>query len=185
MHPHGMTESMHQFLADADRFGTFVDRVARWDAPSPCEGWDAEALLDHIIETQRQAITGQGIDLLDQAPGADPTARWAEHRATIGPVLLEDPRLSVTYEGWFGPTTLAETLSRFYGFDLLVHRWDLATSQGQDADLTDEELDRVEQGIESFGDAMYQPGISAPAITVPDDAPRLHRILGRVGREAA
>ncbi|MDO9496046.1 MAG: hypothetical protein Q7J48_10110 [Nocardioides sp.] len=37
---------------------------------------------------------------------------------------------------------------------------------------------------DGFGDPLYAEGICAPALDVPDDAPREDRLLARMGRAA-
>jgi len=37
---------------------------------------------------------------------------------------------SHSWDGYFGPTTLADTADRLYPNDLVVHRWDLAQPVG-------------------------------------------------------
>jgi uncharacterized protein (TIGR03086 family) len=86
------------------------------------------------------------------------------------------------YDGYFGRTTIGETLANFYGFDLVVHRWDLARATGQDTAFTDAEMDRLEQSIAGFGDQLYAEGVCEPAVPVPDDATRQERLLATMGR---
>ena len=81
-----------------------------------------------------------------------------------------------------GEMTVGEALIRFHAFDLIVHRWDLARSQGVDARFTDAEIDCVEESLELFGDAAYTPGILGEPVPVADDADRQTRLLGRLGR---
>jgi hypothetical protein len=65
-----------------------------------------------------------------------------------------------------------------------VHRWDVARATGQDAALTDAELDRMEAGADSFGEALYMDGICTPAVTPPPGADRATHVLARLGRAA-
>jgi len=73
---------------------------------------------------------------------------------------------------------------QFYVWDMYVHRWDIAQAAGLDADLTDAELDRIEQGADSFGDALYMDGICRPGTQAPTAAGRLDHLLARLGRTA-
>ena len=156
-----------------------------WSRPSPCAGWSAGAVVGHLIETQREFLVGRGIDLGD-APdlGADPAAAWRDHAKRVAEVLDDEAVVSAEYDGHFGRTTVGATLGQFYVWDMLVHRWDVARSAGVDAGLTDAELDRIESGADSFGDALYMEGICRPGGPVPDDAGRETRVLARLGRTA-
>ena len=98
---------------------------------------------------------------------------------------LADPAApAIAYDGFFGPTTLGDTLERFYVWDMVVHRWDVARAAGLDAGLTDGELERLERGADSFGDALYMDGICKGGVTAPADASREVAALARLGRAA-
>ena len=73
-------------------------------------------------------------------------------------------------------------MAGFYGWDLLVHRWDLASALGVDAGLTEAELDAIEAPLAMFGDQLYSPGICQPPLDVPAAAERQARVLARLGR---
>ncbi|MFB9072702.1 hypothetical protein ACFFX0_16455 [Citricoccus parietis] len=84
----------------------------------------------------------------------------------------------------FGDSTVGQVLLDFYGMDLIVHRWDLATSQGADHRLSDDELAEVDAAVDGYGAAAYGPGIFKDPVQVPEDADRQARVLGRTGRAA-
>ena len=67
---------------------------------------------------------------------------------------------------------------------MVVHRWDVARAAGLDAGLTDAELERLDRGADSFGDALYMDGICKGGVTAPSDAPREVAVLARLGRAA-
>ena len=98
--------------------------------------------------------------------------------------MADEDFVSREYDGYFGRTSVEDTLANFYGFDMLIHRWDLATALGIETVWTDAELDRIETALDGFGDNLYADGVCKPAIDVPDDAPRQVRLLGRMGRRA-
>ena len=157
----------------------------RWAAPSPCEGWSARDVLDHLVSTQREFLTGRGAELGD-APDvdADPAAAWRDHAERVAEALADDALAQRAYDGFFGPTTVGATFEQFYVWDMLVHRWDLARAVGADDALSDAELDRVEAGADSFGDALHLEGICRPAVEPPPGADRQARVLARLGRRA-
>lgn len=156
-----------------------------WNAPSPCEGWTAHDVLRHMVQTQRDMLDAQGVDLGD-APDlvADPARAWRHHTDRVLDVLADEAVVRREYDGFFGPTTVGMTLERFYVWDMYVHRWDLARAAGLPAELTDAELDLIEQGADSFGDALHMDGICRPSIDVSTDADRTTRVLARLGRIA-
>lgn len=156
-----------------------------WTNPSPCEGWAARDVVRHIVETQRDFLTRHDVDLGEAADvDADPAAAWRDHAKRVGEALSDDTVPATAFDGHFGPTTVGATLEQFYVWDMVVHRWDVATSIGMDADLTDAELDRIQAGADSFGEALYMDGVCQPAVAPPADADRTARLLARLGRSA-
>lgn len=166
---------------------TVIDAVdpEAWSRPSPCDDWDARAVVAHLIGTQRDFFERQGIELGDApAVDADPGRAWHDHVAGVRP-LLDDPAVvDRAFDGWFGPTTIGETIVRFYVMDMIAHRWDLARAVGAGAAFTDSELDQLEVDVDGYGDAAYAPGVFKPGIEAPADADRQTRVLARMGRIA-
>lgn len=159
------------------------DPAPRWDAPSPCEGWSATDVVAHLVDAQRDFLAPHGADLGERPDvGADPATAWREHADRVSRALSDETLPATAFDGFFGPTTVGATLERFYVWDMLVHRWDLAAPLGVDADLTDEELERVEQGADGFGEALHMEGICRPALQAPPGASRQGRVLARLGR---
>ncbi|NLV79582.1 MAG: maleylpyruvate isomerase family mycothiol-dependent enzyme [Rhodococcus sp.] len=155
-----------------------------WDRPSPCEDWTTRDVLAHIIDTQRDFLLGRGLDPGDRPDLADPAAAWHRHTAEVARILADDTVPATEYDGYFGSTTIGATFEQFYVWDLLVHRWDLATGAGLGADLTDAELDRIDAGADSFGDSLHLEGVCKPAVDA-ESSDRQARVLARLGRRAA
>jgi uncharacterized protein (TIGR03086 family) len=154
-----------------------------WDRPSTCEGWTVRDVVRHLVQTQREFLTERGVDLADEPDvDADPAAAWRSHARRVAAALADQAVAEAGYDGYFGPTTVGSTLEQFYVWDMLVHRWDVARSVGVDAALTEAELDRVESGADSFGDALYMEGICRPGTEPPAGAARETRVLARLGR---
>jgi uncharacterized protein (TIGR03086 family) len=171
-------------------FSAVVDRLvpADWDAASPCEGWCARDVLDHVVTTQRDFLakhvhlgtaepTGPG-------PG-DPATTWHAHDAEVQRLLADPDVRDHAYDGVFGTTTVGRSLIDFYGFDLLVHRWDIAAAAGIDERLTDDELDVVDRSADGFGEHLYSDGVCKPALEPGASADRQERVLARLGRRGS
>jgi uncharacterized protein (TIGR03086 family) len=156
-----------------------------WTHPSPCTDWSARDVLQHMIETQRSFLVERGLDL-GEVPdvAADPVAAWRDHAKRVAEAIADDAVADSEYDGFFGRTTVGATLAQFYVWDMVVHRWDIARASGVDAGLTDAELDQIESGADSFGEALYMDGICRPGAPVPADADRETRVLARLGRTA-
>lgn len=159
-----------------------VDAEA-WNEQSPCEGWTARDVVAHLVDTQREFLIGRGLDLGERPDLDDPAAGWREHTGRVAALLTDDALVDAPYEGYFGPTTLGATFEQFYIWDLLVHRWDIAQSVGIRATFTDAELDRMEAGADSFGDALYMDSVCKSGVESASDD-RQSQILARLGRRA-
>jgi uncharacterized protein (TIGR03086 family) len=174
---------IQQYDDNARRFTEIVETGGDWSGDSPCEGWTAADVLDHVVDTQRSFFDQRGVDLGDQ-PAGDPAVRWTAHLAAVRDVLADEELVTAEYDGYFGRTSVADTLANFYGFDMLVHRWDLARGLGQDVRFDEGELDRMDAWLDGLGDSLYSEGVCKPAIDVPADAPRQAQLLARMGRRS-
>ncbi len=172
---HGKAEALNQLGSSAGS--------EDWQRASPCEGWSARDVIDHLVDTQRDFLSQRELPLPEDDAG-DPAQRWQAHSDAVAS-LLGDPQVGgAAYDGYFGPTTVGQTLAQFYGWDMLVHRWDLARALGADVTFTDSELDEIEGPLPLFGDQLYAEGICGPAVEVGADEPRQVQVLARLGRDA-
>jgi len=186
-----MNNSTIQYEAAQRPLTTVIDAfpAESWANPSPCEGWSAHDVLKHLIETQRDFLTGHGIDLggspySDPDTDLDPVAAWRDHAKRVTAAISDDAVPAMAFEGHFGPTTVGATLEQFYVWDMLVHRWDIARSHGSHPVLSDAEIEQIERGADAFGGALYMDGVCRPGVTAPVDADRVARLLARLGRRA-
>ena len=180
------TSLITQYLGDAARLGEVVRSGGDWSGSSPCAGWSAADVLDHVITTERDFLALHGA-ATGPTPAGAPTERWEAHLRLLRSVLTEE-LVTRCFEGWFGPTTVGATLQEFYGWDLLVHRWDLGRALGQEVRLSEEELDRIERYVPRPGDpkheVFYSDGICASPVEAPPAATRQQRVLATLGRSA-
>jgi len=179
-----MDTRIEDYQQNAAHFTDVVDATTAWHGDSPCAGWTATDVLDHVVDTQRDFLVKRGATL-PPLPDGTPPERWHAHLDGVQDVVTDEAFTFEEYDGYFGRTTVADTLSSFYGFDMLVHRWDLARAVGSDVRFTDAELDRIEKSVEGFGDALYSDGVCGPPVDVPADSPRQQRLLGLMGRRTA
>ena len=156
-----------------------------WGNASPCTEWTARQVVEHMINTQRELLMKHGHSLGPTPDITDPAAGFADHAERVLTLVSRDVVVDSTYDGFFGPTTVGTTLVQFYVWDMLVHRWDVARATGGDELIADDELDRIEAGADSFGDALHMDGICEAAVPVPIDADRKTVLLARLGRHAA
>jgi uncharacterized protein (TIGR03086 family) len=109
------------------------------DAPSPCAGWAARDVIDHVIAGNQLVRQRGGLEPLDlpdgRVPAHEASARGAHE------VFAAPDGLTRTFELPFG-TVPAEMFIDLRTGDLFAHAWDLATATGQSTDL-DRELAAV------------------------------------------
>ncbi|GAB2448953.1 TIGR03086 family metal-binding protein [Nocardioides hungaricus] len=173
---------MDFFSQAADHFTATVESTDDWSAPSPCEGWTAADVVDHVVDTERDFLSRYDVDLGDR-PTGPPDRVWAEHLAAVRARVADDLRAQ-EYDGFFGRTTIGATLDDFYGFDLVVHGWDLGSSQGAPTTFADADMDAMEVSFDGFGDHAYDEGVFRRPVDVSEDADRQTRLLARMGRRA-
>lgn len=162
---------------------TANDTRADWHGPSPCDGWTALDVLDHLVTTQAELLAEHGVEVPSVDVAVDQLAAWQAHTEAVVAQLGRDDVAGLAFEGWFGPTTLGATVDTFYGFDLLVHRWDLGRALGIDVRWSDEELDTIEAASAQFGPGLRMEGICGPPVELPAHSSRQDRLLGHLGRD--
>jgi uncharacterized protein (TIGR03086 family) len=69
-------------------------------------------------------------------------------------------------------------------FDLVIHGWDLARAIGADPGIPEDVVDATYAVAQNFGD-LSGSGVFGPAVSVPDDASTLDKLLGLTGRDPA
>ena len=169
----------------AGRFTEVVDAVPddQWDAPSPCEGWTARQVVEHVVDGETGFL--ERFELAPTAEGDDPVTRWPTVRDAVQAALDDHDTATIGYDGMFGPTTLAETVDQFLSADLVVHSWDIARAAGlRDLEeLPADEVELVHSRLAPLGDAIRGPGVFGPEVPVPEDASAQDRFLGFIGRQ--
>ena len=124
----------------ANRFSEVVAVVPdqAWDQPSPCEGWTARGVLEHVIGAEADFVEQRGLALSPPgpSPASEPVSAWDHVRSQIQTILDDPERAGIVYEGHFGSTTIGQAIEDFYCFDLIVHRWDIAEATGGDTEIS-------------------------------------------------
>ncbi len=149
----------------------FTDTVrladGKWDRPTPCDDWDARAVVEHVIGFH-DVLLLRPLGLKPDRPRDDPLRRWQ----------LTVDRLGEAFDQQ-APTELVPRLSQ----DVLVHTWDLA--RGVEAD------DRLDPGLCAMFlsrlpadlPALSSSGMFAPPVGVNDDADAQSKLLAVLGRD--
>jgi uncharacterized protein (TIGR03086 family) len=176
-----MTPIADRYRRRADAFEALVASTPpeRWSSPSPCAGWVARDVVEHVVGHSAQVLRERaGVPAVAAPPAADDPA--GAFRATRRAVqrVLDDP--GTTPE-------VAAYLDAALGLDLPQHGWDLAKATGRDATMDPDDVEalwttltEVEQGWWRW---HRENGWYAPAVAVPDGAPLQDRLLGLIGRD--
>ncbi|AJE34055.1 trehalose-6-phosphate phosphatase [Corynebacterium humireducens NBRC 106098 = DSM 45392] len=170
-----------RFEAVAAGFTAEVLRVTDWDAATPCEGWAASDIVNHLLTWYPANLRNADIDL--EVTGDTPTTRWFSFVAAVRE-LLHDERATATFHS--GPdegSTVTQATTAFLLPDIFMHTWDLARSQGHDVTLDPDYAARNLAGLQSLGGALQETGQFGPPLTPPADASPGEQLMAYVGRE--
>jgi uncharacterized protein (TIGR03086 family) len=175
-------------LAVCQRFSAAVRAAdGKWDRPSPCDGWDARDVLEHVIGFH-DVLLLRPLGLKPQRPRDDPGRRWSLTLDRLAQVLRRDglfeqvvevPAVGTNPSSWLDAMTLVPRLSQ----DVLVHTWDLARAVGAD--------DRLDPGwcawfvdkLPTDPDALSVSGMFKHPFALVGLADAQSRLLGRLGRD--
>ena len=186
-----MTDIAELHAQALDATGRIVGGVAadRWHAATPCPGWDARALVNHLVSGNLWAaelaaggtIEGVGSRLDGDLLGDDPAAAYAESAAAAAAAFRRPGALDAPCAVSYGPVPGSVYAGHRF-LDVLVHGWDLAVATGQDYTLDPELMQECRQVIEPQLQAFRSARALGPEIEVPADASAQTRFLAMLGR---
>ena len=184
----------------ADLYDEVLPAVTDWDAATPCSGWTTREVLAHVVDEQLWVpglLAGGTVDEVAD----DLEDRLRRLRDASGPELVEDWESVTAPVGaaWRGTCAGgADTeVHLSYGlapakhylaqqvFDLAVHAWDIASSQGMDLrwgdDLERAVLEFVRTDLaENPAPELFDPAV--PGFDGPDVSAR-DEVLALTGRD--
>ncbi|SKB04094.1 TIGR03086 family metal-binding protein [Aeromicrobium choanae] len=162
------------------------------DRETPCEGVSVGQMLHHVVglsQAFRAAADKEFGPLTDTAPEpeASPTVAdgWRSELDDHLDRLLLAWREAAAWEGMTraGGVDLPGDVAGMVALDeVVLHGWDLARATGQEYVLDDATAAACLAFVQQF-DPSGTPGLFGPAVTVPDDAPVLDRLVARAGRD--
>jgi uncharacterized protein (TIGR03086 family) len=174
-------------------FGARVHRVGdRWEAPTPCAGWDVRDLVRHVVDEERWApplLGGATIDevgdqLAGDPLGDDPVAAVdGAARPAVAAVESEDA-LGRTVHLSFGDVPGEEYVLQLAA-DHLVHAWDLGQALGEDSALDADAVATVRDWFRSVEPLYRQAGAIGPRVAVAEPAGPQDELLAMFGRSPA
>jgi uncharacterized protein (TIGR03086 family) len=168
--------------------GAMAEKIAavpadKWSSQTPCPDWTARDLVNHVVSTQGMFLGFVGAELGDiPSVDDDPLGAWRAASSVVQR-RLEDPEAAAAeFDGFTGRSTFEAAVNRFLCFDLVVHGWDLARATGQDEHMAPEDVARVREQAEAFGDAMRGPQAFGPEVPAPVGAGDQEELLAFLGR---
>jgi uncharacterized protein (TIGR03083 family) len=158
-------------LAVCRRFGEAVAAAeGKWDRRSPCDGWDARAVLEHVIGFH-DVLLLRPLGLKPDRPREDPQLRWRlTYHSLEAAVRSGDVTRLEAYQ-------LMPNLTR----DVLVHTWDLARAIGADDRLDPDWCELFYTALPTDPGALTTSGMFGAPVAV-DAIDVQARLLARLGR---
>jgi uncharacterized protein (TIGR03086 family) len=177
-------EVVDRYCSLADQFGARVETASddAWTKTSPCEGWTAKDIVDHVTGSQRnvaKSITGEepAVDV-----SGDPKQVWRESYAAMKAALAQPGALDKMAPGPMGDMQVSMIVGRFLASDVLVHTWDLARTVGGDEKLDATAVSQAFSGLKPMDAMIRQPGVFGPKVEPAADADEQEQFLNFLGR---
>ncbi|MFE3289490.1 TIGR03086 family metal-binding protein [Rhodococcus sp. NPDC059234] len=169
-------------------FGSRVDAVTDWEAPTPDTEWDVADLVRHVVvEQQWIPPLLSGLTLAEAGDrvrplGADLAAEW--HRfAGLAAAAWEVAPPAAPVHLSYGTVTVEHYL-REQVSDITIHSWDLARAAGLDETLDPTLVEAVWEVLDAQREMLSASGLFAAPVEVSVDAPLQTRLLALTGRDA-
>jgi uncharacterized protein (TIGR03086 family) len=179
-----MSDPVKDYVTASDGFSKVLAQAGSLDIPSPCEGWTAQDIVDHVVggtSYYTEAFGGTLPEVADDAPVA---SRYDAFRVALADTCAQPGALERPVDNPIGEGEIpAGTMLGIYTMDTLIHTWDLAKALGLDVTLDADLLQRTLDDVQPLEAVLRSPGILGPAVDVPADAPLQDRALGFFGRQ--
>jgi uncharacterized protein (TIGR03086 family) len=176
-------------LAVCQRFGESVRAAdGKWDHVSPCEGWDARGVLEHVIGFH-DVLLLRPLGLKPDRPRDDPQIRWEltygalktafEPGRRLFDSVVDIPELQGNPAARLDARAMMPNLTR----DVLVHTWDLARAVGADDWLDPQCCEHFYAMLPTDTAALSVSGMFDAPVAVGDQTDVQSKLLARLGRD--
>ncbi|WP_410666562.1 TIGR03086 family metal-binding protein [Amycolatopsis sp. cmx-4-68] len=175
----------------AAEFLRVAHAVADLSAPTPCAGYDARGLLNHLLYWGPWLIAAGRREAPPATSGAEAEAGLVtdDWRAALEKQTETLVDVFGTPSAWTGTTALgtAELPASVVGDmvlgEFVLHGWDLARASGQSLEVAPEAAMAVYGSAVAMGEQARSMGVYGPAVKVGWEASPLERALGAAGRD--
>jgi uncharacterized protein (TIGR03086 family) len=159
-------------LAVCRRFGEAVASAdGKWGRRSPCDAWDARALVEHVIGFH-DVLLLRPLGLKPNRP-EEPRARWQ----------LTYEALTKALESGAATQLDAYRLMPNLTRDVLVHTWDLARAIGADDRLDPQWCELCYAGLPADSSELAASGMFDAPVTVGGGSEVQAKLLALLGRD--
>jgi uncharacterized protein (TIGR03086 family) len=150
----------------------------RLDASTPCDDWDVQTLLNHMLESQQyfvRSARGEEASISPDPPdgliGDDAASAYERGREATIETFSEEGVIERT-----GPS-LGILVS-----DTLLHGWDVAQATDQDTTMPAGLAQAAYDVVHGAFTDDQRTGVFKPEIDVPEDASAQEKLLAYTGR---
>lgn len=175
-------------------FDTRVQAIRddQWQSPTPCDGWDVRALVNHLVNEdlwtkplmEGRTIAEVGDEFEGDLLGDDPKTAWAEARDEAHTAVAAPGALERTVHVSWGEIPAREYVMQLLN-DHLIHSWDLARGTGGDDSLDPELVELCYEWAEPQEELIRRSGVFGDRVDVAPDADLQTRLLAIMGRRAS
>jgi uncharacterized protein (TIGR03086 family) len=186
-----MTDIAELHAQALDATGRIVAGIppGRWDAGTPCQGWDVRALLNHVVSGNLWAaelaaggtIEGVGDRFDGDVLGTDPAGSYDASAAAAAAAFRRPGALDAPCAVSYGPVPGSVYAGHRF-LDVFIHGWDLAAATGQDTTLDPGLMEACREVIEPQLELFRQAGAIGEALSAAPDATAQSRFLAALGR---
>ena len=176
-----VVERLHTAAAGLTQAIEAAEARAAWGADSPCEGWTAGDVGDHIIGNYVGVAGRLGTDVTRTG---DRPSDWVTARDAVLHAVAQDGALDKMVDSPMGPIALGRFLAVFMELDTLIHTWDIARAVGADESLDEELCRRSYERFLPVDETIRDTGAFGPKLAYGEDDPiqvKLLRFFGRPG----
>jgi uncharacterized protein (TIGR03086 family) len=161
----------------------------QWSSATPCEGWNVQTLLNHLVAGNLWAAElGAGAtieevgDRLDGDVLHDDALAAYEESVKLAAATFEVPgALDAPCAVSYGPVPGSVYCGHRF-VDVLIHGWDLAVATGQDSTLEPELVAAASELLHDQADMVRASGAFGDDLVVSANAGAQTKLLAFIGR---
>lgn len=177
-----------RYRTAAAAFTTTVGDVTDWDARTPVAEWRARDVVGHLVEWLPGMLGGGSDVVFEPVPPAatDPVGAWTAFDRQVQ-AILDDPASAerIHRNPHTGENPVPAVIDQYFTPDVVMHRWDLARSNGLDDRLDPDFVRDAFAGMTAMSEMIRGSGQFGEQQPVADDAPEQDRFIAFIGRDPA